>query len=683
MRIKWFSLIRVTGLVLVLLYHFYVTIFTGGFIGVDVFFIFSGYLITALFIDELEKNGKIDLKAFYQRRFYRIFPPLVLMVLLTIPFTFLVGKDYVTGIGKQIMAALGFTTNYFEIFNGGSYENSFIPHLFVHTWSLAVEVHFYLIWGLVVFLLSLALVKLKVKPKPKAKKVPKQEPVAAIVPEKLPETGDGYISFADRYLLQKAEEERLAREAAAQEAAEAESMVTEEPAESETNGNVPLPQFRMLIAGVSLVFFLISFLSMFFRSFGLKEFSPIYFSSVTHSFPFFMGAILATMCGIKSTSKSFLRKKSEITLRQCLIGFIGGLVTLLILTFTLKFDNRLTYLFGFLIATLAAAVMIYSARFLHEKTPKIKEPKVITFLADISYGVYLFHWPLYTIFSNRFGNTAGVILTTVLSILFASLSYYYVEPLIAGKKPHFYGKEFAFDHRWLRITGTVAAVALLFLTSYVSFAAPKITSLEKNLWISQLYQDEDAMEDTKTLATASEATGYDVIPGVSMIGDSVAMGVRQAVLDQIPDSRVDAEGGRRMEQAEAVMNQEQKKKLLREYVIISIGANTFSDYEERTLNLIASLKPGHRLIFVTPYDGRADDTWDSSKLAVLMRTLPEKYKFVTVADWNKIAAENTQIFAGSDGTHFAGNQEGTELFVNMLKQALEEAKNKPAKTNLD
>ena len=69
MRIKWFSLIRITGLLLVLLYHFFQTIFPGGFFGVDVFFTFSGFLITALLIEEFSKNHEIDLLGFFRRRF--------------------------------------------------------------------------------------------------------------------------------------------------------------------------------------------------------------------------------------------------------------------------------------------------------------------------------------------------------------------------------------------------------------------------------------------------------------------------------------------------------------------------------------------------------------------------------------------------------------------------------------
>ena len=64
MRIRWFSLVRITGLVLVLLYHYFQGIFPGGFIGVDIFFTFSGFLITSLLIDEFTRSRTIELWAF-------------------------------------------------------------------------------------------------------------------------------------------------------------------------------------------------------------------------------------------------------------------------------------------------------------------------------------------------------------------------------------------------------------------------------------------------------------------------------------------------------------------------------------------------------------------------------------------------------------------------------------------
>jgi len=153
-RIKWFSLVRITGLVLVLIYHFFKDALPGGFIGVDVFFTFSGYLITALLIDEFARFRSIDVIGFLRRRFYRIVPPLVFMVLVCTPFLLLVRTEFISGIKYQIAAALGFVTNYFEIVLGNSYENQFAPHVYLHTWSLAVEMHFYVLWGLCAWLLA-------------------------------------------------------------------------------------------------------------------------------------------------------------------------------------------------------------------------------------------------------------------------------------------------------------------------------------------------------------------------------------------------------------------------------------------------------------------------------------------------------------------------------------------------
>ena len=609
MRIKWFSGIRVAGLIMVLLYHFYITQFSGGFVGVDVFFTFSGFLITSLFIDELQKKGSLDLIGFYSRRLVRIFPPLLLAVLVTIPFTFLVSSDYVADIGRQIAAALGFTTNYFEIANGGSYETSFFPHLFLHTWSLAVEMHFYLIWGALVWLMSRSISRSKI-------------------------------------------DERL-----------------------------KVVRFRALISMLSLVFFLISFLTMALRSLAMTEFSPIYFSSVSHSFPFFIGAFLATVSGVKTVPKKFTNTVSAWSLRKTLMVFFGALAVLLLLGRFLDFSQRITYLVGFLAASLVTAVMIYAARILHEQTPNIEEPKVLTFFADISYGIYLFHWPLYTIFNNRMGNHLAVLLTVICSTFFAAISYYIFEPLVVGKTPKFFQREIKIN--WHLVAVPLAALSLLLvgLTTTVAATAPRMTSLEKNLWASHLQQDEDALRDMREMVDQQEATEYQVKKGVSVIGDSVTLGVRQAILDQIGDSRVDAEGGRRMEQANEVMKKQQQKKLLREYVIIACGTNTFDDYEKRTEELIAALEPGHKLIFVTPYDGRADETWDSQKLAEYERTLPEKYPFVMIADWNKLAPQHKEIFAESDTTHFAGNPEGEKIYLEMLQKALTEAKDKPAKTN--
>ena len=149
MKIKWLGLVRVLGLFLVLVYHFFKDLLPGGFFGVDLFFTLSGYLTTALFIEEFRKSGGFKWLDFCKRRFLRIFPPLLLSVVITLPFALLISPDFTGGIARQTAGALGFVTNYLEILAGGSYEAQLLPHLYIHTWSLALEMHFYLVWGLV------------------------------------------------------------------------------------------------------------------------------------------------------------------------------------------------------------------------------------------------------------------------------------------------------------------------------------------------------------------------------------------------------------------------------------------------------------------------------------------------------------------------------------------------------
>ena len=180
------------------------------------------------------------------------------------PFTYLVRRDYVASIGSQVAAAIGFTTNFFEIITGGNYETQFIPHLFVHTWSLAIEMHFYLIWGFVVWLLG-------------------------------------------------RHQDNLAK-------------------------------FRSLIFAISAAFFTGSFLTMFVRAFFVDNVSMIYFSSLTHSFPFFLGAMAATMTGIRETTIRFKKNVRLWSTKRSIVTMLVSAALLVLLMFTLKFDQRITYL---------------------------------------------------------------------------------------------------------------------------------------------------------------------------------------------------------------------------------------------------------------------------------------------------------------------------------------------------
>ena len=179
---------------------------------------------------------------------------------------------------------------------------------------------------------------------------------------------------------------------------------------------------------------------MFIGSLMASSYSSVYFSSLTHVYPFFLGSILATVVGVRQTSDLVKQFDRMWDLRQNLLLFAAGLLVLVLLTFFVKFTYLFAYLFGFLLASLAAVIMIFAARVLHEKTSEIQEPRIITFLADTSYAVYLFHWPFYIIFSQLMGNLLAVILTVIFSYFFAILSFYIIEPLIAGRTNPFIRK---------------------------------------------------------------------------------------------------------------------------------------------------------------------------------------------------------------------------------------------------
>src|SRR6266540_7269850 len=121
----------------------------GGFLGVEVFFVVSGYLITGLLLAEREQTGRVNLGAFWLRRARRLLPALFALLAATLAFAVLFLPDEVAGLRGDVLAALGYVTNWGLIFSQRSYfETVGRPPLLQHLWSLAVEEQFYLLWPL-------------------------------------------------------------------------------------------------------------------------------------------------------------------------------------------------------------------------------------------------------------------------------------------------------------------------------------------------------------------------------------------------------------------------------------------------------------------------------------------------------------------------------------------------------
>ena len=139
--------LRALAVIAVLLYHADLSFIPGGFLGVEVFFVISGYLITALLLAEWHRRGHIDLKNFWIRRARRLLPALYVLLVVCMAYAVVFLPGEVAGLRGDVVAAVGYVTNWYLIVGQESYfEAVGRPSLLKHLWSLAVEEQFYLIW---------------------------------------------------------------------------------------------------------------------------------------------------------------------------------------------------------------------------------------------------------------------------------------------------------------------------------------------------------------------------------------------------------------------------------------------------------------------------------------------------------------------------------------------------------
>lgn len=156
-RIPGLDGLRAVAVLAVVAFHLAPAWVHGGFLGVDMFFVISGFLITTLLLRELATTRRIRMPRFWARRARRLLPALGLVLVTSIPVARLVEPDLTVGIGRQLLGALTFSTNWVEIAAGTDYFDESQPELLRILWSLAIEEQFYLVWPalLVVLLVTM------------------------------------------------------------------------------------------------------------------------------------------------------------------------------------------------------------------------------------------------------------------------------------------------------------------------------------------------------------------------------------------------------------------------------------------------------------------------------------------------------------------------------------------------
>ena len=152
--------LRAIAVVAVILYHAQITIFgyqpfKGGFIGVDIFFVISGYLITSIILKELITTGSFSFKHFYERRVRRILPALLFVMLVSLPFAWMyILPGSFIDFSNSILYSLGFSSNFYFHYSGQVYgaTDGFLKP-FLHTWSLSVEEQFYILFPIILLII--------------------------------------------------------------------------------------------------------------------------------------------------------------------------------------------------------------------------------------------------------------------------------------------------------------------------------------------------------------------------------------------------------------------------------------------------------------------------------------------------------------------------------------------------
>ncbi len=370
---------RAFAVVAVMLYHANSSWLKGGFIGVEVFFVISGYLITLLLIAEKEKSGAVDLKSFWVRRFRRLLPALFVMMTLLAVWTALFQRDSLGKLRGDILGGAGYISNWYQIFIGAGYSaaNDFAP--LRHLWSLAVEEQFYLVWPIVMIVLL--------------------------------RNGSRRIADLAIYLFGAA------------------LLVTIVVALLYNSGPINAnpensPAAYWEIGG--------RFIS---------KADALYLSTISRSSGLWLGAAMAMVWRPAAVMRGPLRDKARALDGLAIIGF----AFLALFAWKVGFinsdgDNSADpWLFrgGFFVAGIATLLIIAAVTHRDSLTAKALSGPTLLWIGTRSYGLYLYHWPIYQIVRNTAGTKLRFhewVLCMVVTGIITEISYRYIEtPIRKGQ----------------------------------------------------------------------------------------------------------------------------------------------------------------------------------------------------------------------------------------------------------
>jgi peptidoglycan/LPS O-acetylase OafA/YrhL/lysophospholipase L1-like esterase len=581
--------IRAIAVIAVLLYHAELLWAPGGFLGVEVFFVLSGFLITALLWSELVASGGLGFRGFWFRRARRLLPALFGLLVVTLA-AFLIGWPHeIAAIRGDVAAAFTYSSNWYLIGVKRSYFQTFgRPSPFGHLWSLAIEEQFYLLWPL---LLTLLFVRIR---RPKR--------VAAFI------GGAALLSACAMWVL-----------------------------------------------------------------YSSADPSRVYYGTDTRAAGLLIGAALAVVW--RPWTPGY---RTRIGPRMLELAAAGA-GAILIWAFV-RWDefSSFTYRPGIQIVALASAVLVAASVHPETRLHAVLGLKPLRWIGRRSYGIYLWHWPVYVV--TRPGIDIGwssgpvLVLRLGLTLLLAELSFRYVEEPVRRGALGRIGRRLVARARTSRVQrrrlqlgwagasmACLLAIALL-VGGVVRAPAPALTASQLGLDNSPSLAPVSTEQPDVTERPDPSLTGIPL--SVVAIGDSVMVDTRAALRAEIPGIYVDAKVGRHTSGGVAILSALRDANRLGSVVVIHLGTNgrlNSSDFDQ----LMSVLTDVQRVVFVNLKVPRSWETPDNRAIAAGVKRYPN----TVLVDWHDRWREcGTHVF-WSDGVH--PTPSGAACYARMIAAAVQ------------